>query len=70
MKKFLIPAVLGVLVLIAVDWYFILAANNSYEEKIQILSVMIEEADNDVTRLSTPLSASSIGDDRGGGQRR
>ena len=53
MKKFLIPAVLGVLVLIAVDWYFILAANNSYEEKIQILSVMIEEADNGVDSLVT-----------------
>ena len=53
MKKFLIPAVLGVLVLIAVDWYVILAANNSYEEKIQILSVMIEEADNGVDSLVT-----------------
>ncbi len=53
MKKFLIPAVLGVLVLIVMDWYFILAANNSYEQKIQILSVMIEEADNGVDSLVT-----------------
>ena len=53
MKKFLIPAVLGVLVLIVMEWYFILAANNSYEQKIQILSVMIEEADNGVDSLVT-----------------
>ncbi len=41
---YLVPVALGFLVLIAANWYFIMAANNSYEEKIQILSVMIEEA--------------------------
>ncbi len=50
---YLVPAALGFLVLIAADWYFIMAANNSYEEKIQILSVMIEEADNGVDNLVT-----------------
>ena len=39
--------------MIVMDWYFILAANNSYEQKIQILSVMIEEADNGVDSLVT-----------------
>lgn len=50
---YLVPVALGFLVLIAADWYFIMAANNSYEEKIQILSVMIEEADNGVDNLVT-----------------
>lgn len=50
---YLIPAVLGFLVLLAADWYFVMAANHSYEEKIQILSVLIEEADNGVDSLVT-----------------
>lgn len=53
MKKFLLPVVLGGLVMIVADWYFIMAANNSYEEKMQILSVMIEEADKGVDSLVT-----------------
>ncbi len=43
MRKFLFPAIVGALLLMFTDWYLIGSANHSYQEKIRILTVMIEE---------------------------
>lgn len=51
MRKFLFPVVIGMMVLVLADWYFIAAANRAYEQKIEILSVMIEEQEKGTDSL-------------------
>lgn len=53
MRKFLFPVIIGIVVLALADWYFITTANHSYEEKIKILSVMIEEQEIGMDSLAT-----------------
>lgn len=53
MRKFLFPVIIGIVVLVLTDWYFITAANHAYEEKIEILSVMIEEQEKGTDSLVT-----------------
>ncbi len=53
MRKFLFPVMIGMVILVITDWYFITAANHAYEEKIKILSVMIEEQEKGTDSLVT-----------------
>ncbi len=55
MRKYILPVIAGIFLLVFTDWRLITMANHEYQEKIQILSVMIEEqergADNFVTAI-------------------
>lgn len=42
MKKFIFPVLLGIVLLVIADWYFITNEVYAYQEKIQILAVMLE----------------------------
>ena len=72
MRKFLIPVLMGIVVLALTDWYFITAANHAYEEKIKILSVMIEEQEKGADSLVTaagllkgiPDSSGEVGEEK------
>ena len=52
MKKYLFPIMIGAVLLVFTDWYFITRVNHSYQEKFQILSVMIEEQEKGTDSLA------------------
>ncbi len=53
MKKYMISILAGILVLGMADWYLIAAAVHGYQEKIDILSVMIEQQEQGADNLET-----------------
>ena len=58
MKKYLFPIMIGAVLLVFTDWYFITRVNHSYQEKFQILSVMIEEQE----KMASEAKHHSIGE--------
>ncbi len=56
MKKYIVPILAGILALALADWYLIAAAVDSYQEKIGILSVMVEEWEQGTDSLATAVS--------------
>ena len=53
MKKYMVPILIGILGLVLADWYLITTAVHDYQEKIEILSVMIEEQEQGTDSLLT-----------------
>ncbi len=55
MRKYIFPVITGIFLLVLTDWRLITMVKHEYQEKIQILSVMMEEqergADNFVTAI-------------------
>ena len=55
MKKYMVPILIGILGLVLADWYLITTAVHGYQEKIEILSVMIEEQEQGTDSLLTAI---------------
>lgn len=69
MKKYLFPIIVGVVLVIFADGYFIAMMNRGYQEKIQILAVMMEEQEKGTDSLVTAaelLQGAEYGQGQGG----
>lgn len=53
MKKFILPMAIGILLLLLGDWYFITNEILAYQEKLQILAIMIEGQETDTDSMET-----------------
>ena len=55
MRKFWFSVILGVVLLLLTDWYLIALVNQSYQEKIQIVSIMLEGQEKGADSLETAV---------------
>ena len=55
MKKYMVPILIGILGLVLADWYLITTTVHGYQEKIEILCVMIEEQEQGTDSLLTAI---------------